>query len=292
MHGRDLRAIQERLRRGPPSSPGGRRPTLDGDPKPVALDVAVHVVLCIAEALAHAHARSDREGRPLRLVHRDVSPSNILVSFDGAVKLLDFGIARVGLPSHPPRLVRTDTGQVKGTVGYMSPEQVDGEPVDARSDIYSLGVCLWELCTGRRLLEALEPASARISVPDAAAAAAAAQKLAPLVAAQRLPPLTPSVASLAASTASLAASASQRLAEPRVAPSPRAFGAAVSPEARSHHLQGARAFPRGAVPYRNPLSCRSLPASARRGRARGPCSRCAICAKSVPRSRGGGSRIP
>src|SRR6185437_7924017 len=230
VHGRDLRAIQERLRRGPPSSPGGRRPTLDGDPKPVALDVAVHIVLCIAEALGHAHDRCDREGHPLRLVHRDVSPSNILVSFDGAVKLLDFGIARVGHTSHTPRLVRTDTGQVKGTVGYMSPEQVDGEPVDARSDIYSLGVCLWELCTGRRLLEAMEPTSARISVPDAAAAAAAAQKLAPLVAAQLLPPLTPSVASLAASTASLAASASQRLAEPRVAPSPRAFGGAFSPE--------------------------------------------------------------
>src|SRR6185437_7791534 len=230
VHGRDLRAIQERLRRGPPSSPGGRRPTLDGDPKPVALDVAVHIVLCIAEALGHAHDRCDREGHPLRLVHRDVSPSNILVSFDGAVKLLDFGIARVGHTSHTPRLVRTDTGQVKGTVGYMSPEQVDGDPVDARSDIYSLGVCLWELVTGRRLLDAMEQSTARISVPDAAAAAAAAQ---------RLPPLAASVLSLAASAAPESAGAPQS-GQPLLtvaaalqlvhAPSARAMGAPVSRE--------------------------------------------------------------
>jgi serine/threonine protein kinase len=167
VHGRDLRAIQERARRGPgDSGPSRRRSTLDGEPKPVDLDFAVYVVLRIAEALAHAHALRDRGGRPLRLVHRDVSPSNVLVSFDGAVKLLDFGIARTGLDSHAPRLVRTDTGQVKGTVGYMSPEQVRGDPVDARSDVYSLGVCFWELCTGRRLLDALESAQGRAAEPS------------------------------------------------------------------------------------------------------------------------------
>src|SRR6185437_11885849 len=74
VHGRDLRAIQERLRRGPPSSRGGRRPTLDGEPKPVPLDIAVYIALHVADALAHAHARTDGEGRALRLVHRDVSP--------------------------------------------------------------------------------------------------------------------------------------------------------------------------------------------------------------------------
>src|SRR5262249_39860466 len=86
---------------------------------------------------------------------RDVSPSNVLVSFDGAVKLLDFGIARAA-----SRLVRTDAGQVKGTVGYMSPEQIRDDPVDARSDIYSLGGCLWELFAGRRLLHPAVPLAA------------------------------------------------------------------------------------------------------------------------------------
>lgn len=175
VHGRNLRAIQARAsrdagrdggreggRRGaPPSS--GRRSSHDGEPRPqvpIDLDVAVHVVLRVAEALGHAHARRDGEGRPLRLVHRDVSPTNVLVSFDGAVKLLDFGIARaVGV------LVRTDAGQVKGTVGYMSPEQVRGEALDARSDIYSLGICFWELCTGRRLVDSAEVA-ARIVAGD------------------------------------------------------------------------------------------------------------------------------
>ncbi len=186
VHGRDLRAIQARAsrdagrdggreggRRGaPPSS--GRRSSHDGEPRPqvpIDLDVAVHVVLRVAEALGHAHARRDGEGRPLRLVHRDVSPTNVLVSFDGAVKLLDFGIARaVGV------LVRTDAGQVKGTVGYMSPEQVRGEALDARSDIYSLGICFWELCTGRRLVDSAEVA-ARIVAGDVPSPRASGAKI-------------------------------------------------------------------------------------------------------------------
>lgn len=154
--GRDLRAILHRAAgKGPTSAPGLRRTPasrVDAEPTRVPLDVGIYIVLRVAEALGHAHGRIDARGSPLALVHRDVSPPNVLVSFDGTVKLLDFGIARAA-----GRLVRTDAGQVKGTIGYMSPEQVRGEPVDGRSDLYSLGVCLWEMCTGKRLFDALLP---------------------------------------------------------------------------------------------------------------------------------------
>lgn len=106
---------------------------------------ALHVGAEVARALAYAHRVSDG-GRPLGLVHRDVSPHNVLVSFEGEVKLADFGIARAmnatGL---------TDPGTVKGKAPYMAPEQARGGAVDARADVFSLGVVLWELCTGRRL---------------------------------------------------------------------------------------------------------------------------------------------
>ncbi|MFT3772492.1 MAG: serine/threonine-protein kinase [Minicystis sp.] len=177
--GRDLRAIADRVRRhGVPPPSGPRRspsyPRAEEDLAPMPLDVAIHVVLLVAEALAHAHGRADAQGKPLALVHRDVSPSNVLVSFEGSVKLLDFGIARAA-----GRLVRTDAGQVKGTIGYMSPEQIRGDEVDARSDIYSLGVCLWELVTGRRLFEALLPheVSKRIAAGDLPTPRAAGAKI-------------------------------------------------------------------------------------------------------------------
>jgi len=106
---------------------------------------AVQVGADVARALAYAHRLSDG-GRPLGLVHRDVSPHNVLLSFEGEVKLADFGIASAmggaGL---------TDPGTVKGKVAYMAPEQARGAPVDARADVFSLGVVLWELCAGRRL---------------------------------------------------------------------------------------------------------------------------------------------
>jgi serine/threonine protein kinase len=131
VHGRDLRAVADRAHRL-------------GELVP--LEVTLHIVLRICEALAHAHACADADGKPLGVVHRDVSPPNIMLSVDGSVKLLDFGIARTA-----GRITRTGAGQVKGTVGYISPEQVAGGEIDGRSDVYSLGACLWELCTGRRL---------------------------------------------------------------------------------------------------------------------------------------------
>jgi len=98
----------------------------------------------ILEALAYAHQKSAHDGRPLNLIHRDVSPSNILVSGAGEVKLTDFGIAKAS--TH-----RSVFYKVKGKVGYMSPEQARGEPVDARSDLFSLGVVMYEVLVGERL---------------------------------------------------------------------------------------------------------------------------------------------
>jgi serine/threonine-protein kinase len=106
---------------------------------------AVHVGAEVARALAYAHRLEDG-GRPAGLVHRDVSPQNVLVSFEGEVKLADFGIAlAAGAAEH------TRSGTVKGKLAYMAPEQARGEPVDARADVFALGVVLWEACTGRRL---------------------------------------------------------------------------------------------------------------------------------------------
>jgi len=106
---------------------------------------AVHLGVEVARALAYAH-RLAEDGRPLGLVHRDVSPHNVLVSFEGEVKLADFGIARA-----MSQAGLTDPGTVKGKLAYMAPEQARGEPVDGRADVFALGVLLWELCAGRRL---------------------------------------------------------------------------------------------------------------------------------------------
>jgi serine/threonine protein kinase len=111
------------------------------DPKLAALIMAQ-----AAAGLHHAHGVSDAEGHPLGLVHRDVSPKNILVSFEGGVKVIDFGIARA-----MGRISQTNTGGMKGTVGYMSPEQAKSEPIDRRADVFACGVVLWESLTSRRL---------------------------------------------------------------------------------------------------------------------------------------------
>ncbi len=98
----------------------------------------------ILEALAYAHAKTGSDGRPLNLIHRDISPSNILLSGAGEVKLTDFGIAKAS--THASVFYK-----VKGKVGYMSPEQARGEPVDKRADLFSLGVVLYEVLVGERL---------------------------------------------------------------------------------------------------------------------------------------------
>ena len=107
---------------------------------------ACFVVMKVCEGLDYAHNKRDQAGRELSLVHRDVSPQNILVSFEGEVKLIDFGIAKAA-----GKGTKTQAGILKGKFGYMSPEQVRGLPVDRRSDVFSCGIVLYELLTGERL---------------------------------------------------------------------------------------------------------------------------------------------
>jgi eukaryotic-like serine/threonine-protein kinase len=106
--------------------------------------VALYIASEVCAALDHAHRKTDDKGQPLRLIHRDVSPSNILISYAGEVKLTDFGIARYG------RDVSV-VGSLKGKLAYMSPEQARGRPIDHRSDIFSLGSILFELTLGRKV---------------------------------------------------------------------------------------------------------------------------------------------
>jgi eukaryotic-like serine/threonine-protein kinase len=107
--------------------------------------LAAQIALEVARGLAYAHRMTDH-GQPLNLVHRDVTPHNILVSYDGSVKLTDFGIAKAGNRA-------TTAGMLKGKFAYMSPEQSRGDPVDARTDIFALGITLWELLTQGKLFD-------------------------------------------------------------------------------------------------------------------------------------------
>lgn len=109
------------------------------------LGVVLKVVADAAHGLNFAHEVTDAKGQPLNIVHRDVSPSNIFVTYNGQVKMLDFGIAKA-----ESRVTNTTAGVVKGKYQYMSPEQASSGPVDRRSDVYSLGVCLYEAVTNTR----------------------------------------------------------------------------------------------------------------------------------------------
>ena len=110
---------------------------------------AIHIILELLDALDYAHRKADDAGRPLHLVHRDISPQNVMVSFDGEVKLLDFGIARAGTGVR-----RTRAGVLKGKFAYLSPEQAAGGPADQRSDLFAVGILLHEMLTGSRLFSA------------------------------------------------------------------------------------------------------------------------------------------
>src|SRR6185436_8888651 len=110
---------------------------------PLPLAQAVGIVAAAAAGLHYAHEKRGPGGEPLHIVHRDVSPSNVLVSYDGAVKVSDFGIAKWTL-----QRTQTQEGALKGKFAYMSPEQCRGKPLDARSDVFALGTILYELTTG------------------------------------------------------------------------------------------------------------------------------------------------
>jgi serine/threonine protein kinase len=120
--------------------------------EPIPIGFSLEAVRDTALALHYAHTFTDPLGRPSPVIHRDVAEKNIMVTYEGVTKLLDFGIAK-----SLARKGRTQVGMVKGTSGYMSPEQILGEPLDARSDLFSLGVVLHELLTGMRLFHAKTP---------------------------------------------------------------------------------------------------------------------------------------
>ena len=111
-------------------------------------ELAAHVAAEVAKGLDHAHRRRDASGRPMGIVHRDVSPHNVLLSFEGEVKLTDFGIAKARTIVEDP----AGSGVLKGKYAYMAPEQARDEDVDARADLFSLGVVLYEMLAGRNPL--------------------------------------------------------------------------------------------------------------------------------------------
>ncbi len=135
VHGEDIRSIVRQMKKkGYPTFPR---------------EHALGIVMGMCAGLAYAHERSDLDGSQLNIVHRDISPQNVVVTFSGDVKIVDFGIAK----SDNKGIDQTKSGKLKGKVPYMSPEQARGDSIDARTDIFATGVMLFELTTGRRLFK-------------------------------------------------------------------------------------------------------------------------------------------
>jgi hypothetical protein len=122
----------------------GEAPRPKSELRALPLEHAIGIVAAAASGLHYAHEKTGPGGEPLNIVHRDVSPSNVLVSYDGAVKVSDFGIAKWAF-----QRTQTQEGALKGKFAYMSPEQCRGQPLDRRSDVFALGTILYELTTGR-----------------------------------------------------------------------------------------------------------------------------------------------
>src|SRR5262249_32731440 len=133
VHGEDLRRVLSKLSRTQRMMP---------------LEHVVSIVMSVASALHYAHELRGSDRKPLDIVHRDVSPANVIVAYDGNVKVVDFGIAKAA-----ERSTETKSGTLKGKVAYMAPEQCNGRQVDRRSDVFALGIVLYELVTVRRLFK-------------------------------------------------------------------------------------------------------------------------------------------
>ncbi|MCA9608900.1 MAG: serine/threonine protein kinase, partial [Myxococcales bacterium] len=129
--GKDLLQIRKRL------EATGRR---------MSPAMAAWIIAAVLAGLDYAHRQRGADGQPLGIIHRDISPQNVLISYDGLIKLCDFGIAKAA-----SRATQTVAGVIKGKLGYMSPEQITGRPIDHRSDVFAASTVLWELLTGERL---------------------------------------------------------------------------------------------------------------------------------------------
>jgi serine/threonine protein kinase len=133
LRGKDLRSIMEK----------SQEKSL-----PISFENSLDIVCQVCEGLDYAHSLQDLEGQPLNIIHRDISPQNIFITYHGQVKVIDFGIAKAA-----GRSPNTRVGVVKGKAAYMSPEQIQGKALDHRSDIFSTGILLYELLTGKRMFE-------------------------------------------------------------------------------------------------------------------------------------------
>ncbi len=133
IHGEDVRRVWKRA---------------DLKAKPIPVPLVARIIMDACGGLDYAHKKVDSQGKPLNIVHRDISPQNILVTFEGGVKVVDFGIAKAA-----DQATVTKSGVLKGKYSYMSPEQASGQKIDRRSDIFALGVVLYELTTGTRLFK-------------------------------------------------------------------------------------------------------------------------------------------
>ncbi len=131
INGKDIKTIRKRLKRVDLLMP---------------VEQSAYIISQVCDGLDYAHRKTDEKMNPLNIVHRDISPQNMIVSYEGTVKLIDFGIAKAKSKS-----TKTQVGMLKGKFSYMSPEQVSGQPIDRRSDIFSLGVVFFEMLTGKRL---------------------------------------------------------------------------------------------------------------------------------------------
>ena len=114
--------------------------------KPIPLPQACYIIRRVCEGLDYAHNKKSSQGEPLNIIHRDISPPNLLISYEGEIKLIDFGLAKAVGSS-----VQTQAGIIKGKLAYMSPEQVRGATLDLRSDVFAVGIVFFELLTARRL---------------------------------------------------------------------------------------------------------------------------------------------